>query len=220
MDENPRPPNGPSAFDVVEIVDRLSASRVSAKVESASDCNFVLRLSHEARIPEEAHLRWFDGAGAWQAIAQMRRIDDARVSCELAPSHEWEAAPARRSVRAAVENSPLLVRIVDSRVLARGRRVHAVCVDISDTGCRANWPGATPRLRDAVEVSWETEHARGASPEWVPARVTRIIPRSFGAHHVCFSFETTDPAHAALVREWHRTWLHRNRQRPRDERAA
>ena len=80
MDENSRPPNGPSAFDIVEIVDRLSASRMSASVESANDCNFVLRLSQEARIPEEAHLRWFDGASAWQAIAQMRRIDEARVS--------------------------------------------------------------------------------------------------------------------------------------------
>jgi PilZ domain len=220
MHENSRPPNGPSAFDVVEIVDRLSASRVSASVESANDCNFVLRLSQEARIPEEAHLRWFDGASAWQAIAQMRRIDEARVSCEIAPSHEWEAAPARRSVRAPVENSPLLVRIVESKVLARGRRVHAVCVDISDTGCRAKWAGGTPRAGDAVDVAWESESSRGGFPEWLPARVTRIIPRPFGAHHVCFSFEIRDPAHAALVREWHRTWLQNNRQRARDEHAA
>ena len=218
MNEKPHPPNGPAAFDLVEIVDRLSGSHVSASVESANDCNFVLRLSHEARIPEEAHLRWFDGASAWQAIAQLQRIDEARVSCELAPAHEWEDAPARRSVRAPVENSPLLVRVESSKVLARGRRLHAVCVDVSDTGCRANWAGTTPRLGDAVVVAWEAEGPDG--PAWVPARVARIIRRPFGAHHVCFSFELRDPAHAALVREWHRMWLENNRQRARGQRAA
>jgi hypothetical protein len=218
MDETPHPPNGPAAFDVVEIVDRLSASRVSASVESANDRTFVLRLSHEASIPDEAHLRWFDGASAWQAIAELQRLDESRVSCELAPSHEWEAAPARRSVRAPVENSPLLVRIVESKVLARGRRLHAVCVDVSDSGCRANWAGATPRVGDAVDVAWEDAGRHG--PRWVPARVARIIPRPFGAHHVCFSFAIADPAHAALVRDWHQTWLHNNRQRTRDDRAA
>jgi hypothetical protein len=220
MNEYPHPPNGPSAFDVVEIVDRLSASRVSARVESANDCNFVLRLGHESPIPDEAHLRWFDGASAWQAIAQLQRIDESRVSCELEPAHEWQAAPARRSVRAPVENSPLLVRIVGSKVLPRGRRVHAVCVDISDSGCRAKWAGGTPRVGDAVDVAWETEPSRAGLPEWVPARVTRIIPGPFGAHHVCFSFEATDPRRAALVREWHRVWLQNSRQRARDERAA
>jgi hypothetical protein len=220
MSEKPHPPAGPAAFDVVEIVDRLSAAHVSAVVESADDRSFVLRLKQEARIPEEAHLRWFDGATAWQAISQLKRIDESRVSCELAPADEWEAAPARRSVRAPVENSPLLVRIVGSRVLAPERRVHAVCVDISDSGCRANWVGRTPSVGDAVDVTWDTELSRTASPGWVPARVARIIPRPFGAHHVCFSFEIGDPSQAALVREWHQAWLENNRRRTRDERAA
>ncbi|HET6171351.1 MAG TPA: PilZ domain-containing protein [Gaiellales bacterium] len=220
MNETPHTPNGPDAFDVVEIIDRLSASRVSASVESANESNFILRLSREARIPEEAHLRWFDGASAWQAIAQLHRIDDARVSCELAPANEWEAAPARRSVRAPVENSPLLVKVVGSKVLARGRRVHAICVDISDTGCRANWPGGTPRIGDAVDVAWDADTVRTGWAGWVPARVSRIIPRPFGAHHVAFSFEVTDAAQAARVREWHQTWLQNSRLRGRDEHAA
>lgn len=219
MNDTPQSPKGPDAFDVVEIVDRLTASHVSATVESANDSDFILRLSHEAVLPEEAHLRWFDGASAWQAIVQLRRLGETRVGCELAPSSEWEVAPARRSVRAPVENAPLVVRIVASKVLARGRRVHAVCVDISDTGCRANWPGGIPRVGDAIDVAWDAEIS-GAAPEWVPARVSRIIPRRFGAHHVCFSFDLADPRHAALVRAWHQSWLQYGRQRARDQRAA
>jgi hypothetical protein len=220
MNEKPQPPNGPAAFDVVEIVDRLSGARVSAGVESANDSTFVLRLAHEARIPAEAHVRWFDGAGAWQAIAQLSRLDNARVSCELAPSNEWEAAPVRRSVRAPVENSPLLVRVVGSKVLPRGKRVHATCVDISDSGGRANWPGGIPRVGDAIDVSWDTTAALTGSGEWVPARISRIIRRPFGAHHVCFAFEAGDARQAALVREWHYSWLQNSRLRDRGQRAA
>jgi hypothetical protein len=220
MNETPQPANGPAAFDVVEIVDRLSGSHVSAKVDSASEYSFVLRLGREARIPQEAHLRWFDGATAWQAIAELQRIDDARVSCELAPAGEWERTPARRSVRAPVANSPLMVRVTESTVLARGRRMHTVCVDISASGCRVNWAGTKPRAGDIVDVAWEAELPYGSSAEWVPARVARIIPRPFGAHHVCFSFELGDPRHAALVRAWHAAWLQSNRLRPRDDRAA
>ena len=187
MSEKSHTPIGPDAFDVVEIVDRLSASRVSATVESAGAGDFVLRLAHEARIPEEAHLRWFDGAGAWQAIAQLRRIDETRVSCELAPAHEWEVAPARRSVRTPVENSPLLVKIVGSKVLARDRRVHAVCVDISDSGCRANWVGATPRVGDAVAVTWNIEPSHTAPSSLGPCtRGARHPPPVRGAPHLLF----------------------------------
>ena len=150
-----RPPTGPAEFESVEIVDRLSASRVSAIVERANDRSFVLRLRHEARVPEEAFLRWFDGASAWQSIAQMMRIDESHVQCELAPSHEWEASPSRRSTRVRVENAPLLVSI-----LPGSRRVHAVCVEISDTGCRANWLGETPRVGDAVDIAWLADPAR------------------------------------------------------------
>jgi hypothetical protein len=220
MNQKSHPPNGPAAFDVVEIVDRLSASRVSAMVESANDSTFVLRLAEEARIPLEAHLRWFDGAGAWQAIAQLDRMDDTRVSCELAPSNEWEAAPARRSVRAAVENSPLLVKIVGSKVLARGKRVHTTCVDISDSGGRVNWPGGVPRVGDAVDVSWDPAAALAGTAEWIPARISRVLRRPFGAHHVCFAFEARDARQAALVRELHRSWLQNSRDRGPGEQAA
>jgi hypothetical protein len=98
--------------------------------------------------------------------------------------------------------------------------MHTVCVDISASGCRANWLGRTPGVGDAVDVTWDAEPSRAMRPVWVPARIARIIPRPFGAHHVCFSFEIADPAQAALVREWHQAWLQDNRERPRTERAA
>jgi hypothetical protein len=50
--------------------------------------------------------------------------------------------------------------------------------------------------------------------------VARVIPRRFGAHHICFSFEIANSAQAALVREWHQAWLQNNRPAPRHERAA
>lgn len=215
MSAEPGPPSAPAEFDSVQIVDRLSGSRVSATVESANDRSFVLHLKHEATMPEEAFLRWFDGASAWQGIAQMERIDESRVRCELAPSDEWQVAPARRSTRVRVENSPLLVRI-----LPADRRMHAVCVDISETGCRANWLGKTPSVGDAVHVTWDTEPSRTASPSWIPARVARILPRPFGAHHICFTFEFADETQAALVRERHQASLEDIRQRRRNERAA
>jgi PilZ domain len=215
MSAEPRPPTGPAEFDSVQIVDRLSGFRVSATVESANDRSFVLQLKHDAAMPEEAFLRWFDGASAWQGIALMERIDESRVRCELAPSDEWQAAPARSSSRVRVENSPLLVRI-----LPGNRRMHAVCVDISESGCRANWLGKTPSVGDAVHITWDTEPSPAAPPCWIPARVVRIIPRPFGAHHICFSFEFADPKQAALVRERHQASLQDIRQRRRNERAA
>jgi hypothetical protein len=215
MSANPRPPTGPAEFESVEIVDRLSGSRVGAIVESANDRSFVLRLKHEVAMPEEAFLRWFDGADAWEGIAETTRIGESRVRCELAPSDEWQAAPARRSTRVRVENSPLLVRI-----LPGDRRVHAVCVDISEGGCRANWLGNTPRVGDVVRVTWDAEPSPTASPDWIPARVVRVLPRPFGAHHVCFSFEFADPKQAELVRERHQASLQEIRQRRRHERAA
>jgi hypothetical protein len=221
VSENFHPAGTPAAHDIVEIIDRLSAARISAVVESTGEHLFVLRLAQAAPLPAEALVRWFDGAGAWQAISQLERTGENRVRCELGAFSEWEAAPARRSVRAPVDNSPLLVRIVASRVLPRGGRVHAVCVDISNVGCRANWLGRTPRVGDTVDVAWNTEEAGGATgPKWVPARVARIIPRPFGAHHVGFSFECGEPAQAARVREWHQTWLRRNRQPAHTREAA
>jgi PilZ domain len=213
MSAQPLPPAGPAEFDSVEIVDRLSGSRVRATVESANDRSFVLHLEHETALPEEVFLRWFDGASAWQGIGQITRIDASRVRCELAPSAEWLAAPARRSTRIRVENSPLLIRL-----LPGDRRVHAVCVDISEGGCRANWLGKTPSAGDAVMVTWDTEP--GTSPDWIPARVVRIIPRPFGAHHICFSFAFADQEQADRVRERHAASLQDIRQRRRDERTA
>jgi hypothetical protein len=215
MSAEPRPPTGPAEFDSVQIVDRLSGFRVSATVESANDRSFVLQLKHEAAMPEEAFLRWFDGASAWQGIALMERIDESRVRCELAPSDEWQAAPARRSTRVRVGNSPLLVRI-----LPGNRRMHAVCVDISESGCRANWLGKTPSVGDAVHVTWDAEPSRTAATDWIPARVVRVIPRPFGAHHICFSFEFADPKQADLVRERHQASLQDIRQRRRNEHAT
>ena len=215
MSEESRTPAGPVEFDSVEIVDRLSSSRLSARVESADRDSFVLHLEYEAGIPEEALLRWFDGGSAWQAIAQMKRIDESHVACELAPSDEWQAAPTRRSLRVRVDNVPLLVRL-----LPGSRQVHTVCVEISDSGCRANWLGETPQVGDAVDITWEIPAASSAAPERVPAKVARIIARPFGAHHVCFAFNVADPRHAELVRGWHQASVHENWQRLHDKHAA
>jgi hypothetical protein len=215
MSEEARAPAGPAELDSVAIVDRLSGSRLKAIVESVGDGSFVLQLEQEAGVPEEAFLRWFDGASAWQGIAQMKRLDQSRVQCELAPSDEWQAAPARRAMRARVDNLPLLVRL-----LPGDRRVPAVCVEISDSGCRANWLSATPFVGDAVEITWELQPSSAGSPRRMRARVARIIPRPFGAHHVCFAFEVADPEHAALVREWHRASIQESVRRRINEGAA
>ena len=214
MSAETRPPSGPVEFESVEIIDRLSGSYVGATVESAHDRSFVLRLKREAEMPEEALLRWSDGAGAWQGIGELERIDSSRVRCELAPPEEWQAAPARRSPRIRVEDSPLVVYFPGAR------RAHAVCVDISESGCRASWLGKTPDVGDAVHITWDTETSPAAPTRWIPARVVRIIPRPFGAHHVCFSFEFADAKQAAFVRERHQASLEAIRQRRRDERAA
>jgi hypothetical protein len=221
MSENPHTPGAPAAHDVVEIFDRLSATRMSTTVESANDRLFVLRLEQAAMVPEEAAVRWYDGATAWQAIASFEHIDHARVSCRIVAPNEWEPTPIRHSLRAPVDSSTLVVRIVSSSVLARGRRVHAVCLDISETGCRASWPGRTPRVGDAVDVAWDLGdwHAH-TQPGWVPARVARIIPRPFGARQLCFMFETADSTQAARIRAWYQAWLHAHRQRTRDQHAA
>lgn len=208
-------PTGPGEFDSVQIIDRLTGTRVRATVESAHDPSFVLHLEHEVAMPEEAFLRWFDGADAWQAIAQVRRIGEARIRCELAPSDEWQAAPARRSTRVRLENSPLFVKILPGE-----RRVHATGVDISDTGCRTTWLGKTPSVGDAVAITWDVEPARSAPPTWIPARVVRILPRPFGAHHVCFSFQFATQEQADLVRARHEASLEAIRQRRRNDHAA
>jgi hypothetical protein len=222
VSENSNTPAAPAAGDVVEIVDRLSGVRVTAVVESVTErSTYILRYDRGSRVPDEVHLRWFDGGTAWQAIAKLGVLDDTSADCELAPSEEWEPAPVRRSLRAPVDNSPLLVKIVSSTVLAKGRRVHAVCLDVSDSGCRASWPGRTPLVGDAVDVAWEVgDWQADDEPGWVGARVARIVALPFGARQVGFTFEIADADQAARVREWHQAWLHEHRQRLLDQRAA
>ena len=213
MSAETRPPSGPVEFESVEIIDRLSGSYVGATVESAHDRSFVLRLKREAEMPEEALLRWSDGAGAWQGIGELEQIDSSRVRCELAPPEEWQAAPARRSPRIRVEDSPLVVYFPGAR------RAHAVCVDISESGCRASWLGKTPDVGDAVHITWDTGTPRHADP---------LDPGTRRAHHSTplrraprlFSFEFADAKQAAFVRERHQASLEAIRQRRRDERAA
>jgi hypothetical protein len=208
---NPQPPAPPAAFDVVEIIDRPSASRVSATVQSADDHLFVLHLERAGSLPEEALVRWFDGATAWQAIAQLARINPTQVTCRLATEDTWQRSPARQSPRAPVDRAPMLVKIVDSRVIAKGRRVNTVCVDISENGCRTSWLGPSPRVRDAVDVAWNDGRQPDAPPEWVPARVARIVDRPFGATQVSFTFEITDATDKARVRALYQAWLQEQR---------
>jgi hypothetical protein len=221
VSDNPTTPAAPAAGDVVEIVHRISGARVTAVVESASGGPYVLRYDRGSTIPDEAHVRWFDGDTAWQAISALSVIDDTSAGCELAPASEWEPAPVRRSLRAPVDNSPMLVKITSSSVLAKGRRVHAVCLDISDSGCRASWPGRTPLVGDAVDVAWDVgDWEADAEPGWVSARVARIVALPFGARQVGFTFEIADADQASRVREWHQAWLHQHRQRLLDQRSA
>jgi hypothetical protein len=77
VSENPNTPAAPAAGDVVEIVDQVSGVRLTAVVESASEVNtYVLRYDRGSKVADEAHLRWFDGDTAWQAIAKLRQLDD------------------------------------------------------------------------------------------------------------------------------------------------
>jgi hypothetical protein len=206
----------------VEVIDRLSAARIHAVVERAGDREFVLQLEQATRVPEEAPLRWFDGDTAWHAIASLEQLDATHVSCRIEPPSTWEPTPTRRSLRANVHESRLLVRIASSSVLASGRRAHTVCLEASATGCRATWIGQPPRVGDTVDLSWEHgDGSRGAVElGWIAARVARIITRRSGTLEVCFSFETTRSTQAARIRAWHQAWLQRDHQRLDDGTAA
>ena len=127
---------------------------------------------------------------------------------------EWEPAPVRQSLRATVGNSPILVKIVDESRLAAPRTVHAVCLDISASGCRSTWPGQPPSAGDRVEIAWEVGSGYDVDePQWVSARVVRIIELPFGKRQIGFRFELAEEAHASRVREWHQTWLGEHRRR-------
>jgi hypothetical protein len=212
MGEDSNTPAAPAPQDVVEIIDPGSSTRLPARVESADDGSYVLRFERATSVPGTAPVRWLDGDVAWQAVSQFERLDETSVNCQLAPPPEWERAPVRQSLRAPVDNYPMLVKIVESSVLAQGRRVHAVCLDISASGCRAGWPAPAPQVGDVVEVDWDMSEWQGdAQP--LRARVVRIIPRPFGARQVGLSFEIADATQAAHVRAWYQAWLQEHRER-------
>ena len=207
-------PAAPAPHDAVEVTDRRTGYRVTAAVEVAGDDMWMLAFDLAATIPREATLQWDDGDTGWQAAAELARLDDTSARFRIAPASEWEPAPVRRSLRTPVENSPMLVRIVESTALPADRHVHTVCLDISDSGCRASWPGPVPLVGDAVELAWETQSWRSDEPaEWISARVARVLALPFGGKHVGFKFEIADAVQATRVRAWTRTWLQAHRQR-------
>ena len=208
-------PNGPRAYDIVEIVDRRAPARLHAVVEVVQEPNLLLRLERAIQVPERAPVRWFDGDVAWQAASHVEQIDDTSIDCRLAPSFEWERAPVRQSLRAAVNNSPVLLRRVESEGNAPARPTHAVCVDISASGCRTTWPGNPPAAGDRVEIAWEVgeDDGQGCERLWITAQVARIIDLPFGKRQVGLRFEPTDADQAERVRELHQTWLNEHRRR-------
>jgi hypothetical protein len=209
-----RTPAPPAAYDVVQIIDQLTATRVNAVVHSVDADRYVLHLERPGSVPDEAPVRWFDGETAWQAVSKLERIDETSVNWQLAPSPQWESAPVRRSLRAQVDNAPMLARIWGSEAPARGRLVHAVCLDVSASGCRVSWPGSTPSVGDRVELAWDVgDWHRELQPDWIPARVARILPMPFGTRQVGFRFEMTDAEQVSRVRAWYHTWLQEHRQR-------
>jgi hypothetical protein len=221
MGDVSRMPVAPAARDVVEIVDPLSGARVTAVVETASNSHYVLRFDRGAAVPREARIRWYDGDAAWHATSRLEPIDETSASFELTPARDWQRAPVRRSLRAPVGNISILVRIASSMVLETERSVHAVCLDISDSGCRAKWTGPKPAVEDRVEVAWDVGNWKvEAEPGWVSARVARVVASPFGGSQVAFTFEAADPTQAARVRAWHQGWLQAQRQRALDDRAV
>jgi hypothetical protein len=207
-------PAAPAARDVVEVVNQVTSARVSAIVESAEDGHYVLRFDRTASVPHLAPVRWYHGDTAWQAISRLERIDETSVNCRLAPAREWELSPRRQALRTPVDYAPLLVKIASSSVLTKGRLVHALCLDISDSGCRASWPGSMPLVGGAVELAWGGGKWRAEEGlAWVPARVARIIELPFGRRQLGFRFQFAHPMQLAHVRAWHETWLQEQRHR-------
>jgi hypothetical protein len=202
------PPRTPGRHEIVTILDQRTPTGTSAVIEHADESSYVLRLTHAVPLPAQAPVRWFDGKAAWQALADLDRIDTHRVRCQILPPHTWQPAPVRRSTRAPLDASRLLVRIVSSNALAGGRRVATLCLDISAVGCRATWPGQPPRVGDTVDLTWDAGGARDQLElGWVAARVSRLISLPTGASEVCFSFEVTKATQAARIRTWHERWL-------------
>jgi hypothetical protein len=211
MSEHPDTPAAPATDLIVEVVDLDSGARLAATVESMNDDRFVLLFAPAARIPSEASVRWFDGRSARRALARLEPIDATHVYGQLIPSHSWEQAPARRSQRALIDESQLLVRIVSSSTVPPGRRVHTTCLDISETGCRTTWPGRPPQVGDTLDLTLDRSATRGATElGWIAARVARTSRLPSGGSEVSFKFEVTRETQAARIREWHRNWLDRH----------
>jgi hypothetical protein len=218
---SPDTPAAPVPLDVVEIVERDSDARVSAVVESHRDGNYVLRFDRAVSVPELAPVRWYSRDAAWQATARLERNDETSMICRLPPAREWALSPGRQAPRTPVDNASLLVKIISSNGLDTGHRLHTVCVDISDGGCRVRWPGHPPLVGDTVEVSPEiVDGHSAAAPVWIPARVARIIALPFGTRQVGLRFEITTPMQRTQIRAWHHHWLLEHRQHLLDHHRA
>ena len=78
-------PAPPAEYDVVQIIDQHTATRVNAIVRSVDADQYVLHLEQPGSVPDEAPVRWFDGVTAWQAVSKLERIDETSVNCRLGP---------------------------------------------------------------------------------------------------------------------------------------
>jgi hypothetical protein len=202
-------PSVPSRHDVVEVIDHHSGYRVTAAVEDVLDDAWVLHFDAPVAVPENAAIHWDDGAGGWQTAARLSSVENTLARFHVAPASEWDAAPLRRSLRARVDNAPILMRLA-SAGHAKPRLVHAVCLDVSDTGCRVSWPASPPVIGSAVEVAWES--SSGVEPSWIRAHVVRAISLPFGKMHAGLRFDLTDAAQAARVRSWVHCWVEARRK--------
>lgn len=170
----------------------------------------VLRVNQAAKVPETGVLRWFDGARAWQADVRLERVADTRVRCVVEQADEWEGASTRGSLRAPAHATQVVARVVTSTRLAGGRRMHAECINLSETGCLAAWTGPPPGVGDAIDLTWDSGGQRTAvEVGWVAARVVRTSRLRSGQTAVAFRFNVSNAAQAARIRAWHRDWLRR-----------
>jgi hypothetical protein len=220
MDDDRHEPAAPARHDVVEVTDLATGHRVTAAVEDASDERWSLLFDLASAAPQDASVHWDDGEVGWQARARLESIEDTTARFRIASAGEWEPAPVRRSLRTPVDNSPMLVRVTESSALRAGQRIHVVCLDISDSGCRLSWPGRTPRVGDTVEVTWETNTWHHEDPEWIPAQIARIDALPFGAKHVGVRFDLSTPIDAVRVHRWSRRWLDHHHRRFLSRRRA
>jgi PilZ domain len=218
VSEKTSAPAAPCRDHVVEVIDPGTGYRVTAAVETADDQQHVLRFDGGVPFPLDAVVHWDDGELGWQTRTRLERLEETLARWQIAPRDEWEPAPARRSLRTAVGNAPILVRINESSSLRKDLRIHAVCLDVSDSGCRTTWPGQPPLVGDAVEVAWDVGDWYDASDsQWIPARVARITALPFGARHVGLRFELTNSAQAARIRAWVHRWIQEHRRRALDQ---